>query len=332
MKEIESQKEQKKESASKPWYKTWWGILFLLIIWPVAAIIWIWKKNWNKLIKITLISPLILITLFSALIGVISVDVLREETRIAKKDETTTGIQEVAPKSLKRETLEPTKVEKDIANPSPTSTPNLKGEKVKVIRVIDGDTIEIEGGNKIRYIGIDTPETKDPNEPVQCYGKEAADKNRELVEGKIVELEKDISETDKYGRLLRYIWIGNILVNETLVREGYAQSSTYPPDVKYQNRFIEAQRKAREEGKGLWSSYCETWTKSTPTTVTQQTQTTSNSGCLYDCNGPDKDCEDFSTHSEAQSFFNCCGFTTTYDPMRLDSVGVGNGIACESLP
>ncbi len=101
--------------------------------------------------------------------------------------------------------------------------------KAKVIRVIDGDTIKIEGDKVIRYIGIDTPETVHPSKPVQCYGKEASDKNKELVEGKEVKLEKDVSETDKYGRLLRYIWLGDMLVNEYLVREGYAQSSTYPP-------------------------------------------------------------------------------------------------------
>ena len=82
-----------------------------------------------------------------------------------------------------------------------------------VIRVVDGDTIEIEGGQKVRYIGIDTPETVDPSRPVGCYGKEASDKNKELVEGKIVRLEKDISETDRYGRLLRYIYVGDIFVN-----------------------------------------------------------------------------------------------------------------------
>jgi len=122
-----------------------------------------------------------------------------------------------------------------------------KKYKAKVIKVIDGDTIKIEGDKVIRYIGINAPETVHPSKPVQCYGKEASDKNRELVEGKEVKLEKDVSETDKYGRLLRYIWLDDMLVNEYLVREGYAQSSSYPPDIKYQDRFIEAQRQAREE-------------------------------------------------------------------------------------
>lgn len=127
-------------------------------------------------------------------------------------------------------------------------------QTVKVIRVIDGDTIEIEGGQKVRYIGIDTPETVDPRKPVQCFGIEASNKNKELVEGKTVGLEKDVSETDKYDRFLRYIYVGNIFVNDFLVRQGYAHSSTYPPDVKYQDQLTQAEQEARENSRGLWSS------------------------------------------------------------------------------
>jgi len=127
-------------------------------------------------------------------------------------------------------------------------------QKVKVTRVVDGDTIVIESGEKVRFIGIDTPETVKPNTPVQCFGKEASNKTKELLEGKEVELEKDISETDKYGRLLRYIFLDDVFVNQYLVGEGYAYSSSYPPDIKYQEVFREAQRKAEEENKGLWGT------------------------------------------------------------------------------
>jgi endonuclease YncB( thermonuclease family) len=126
---------------------------------------------------------------------------------------------------------------------------------VIVTRVIDGDTIEvnIQGStHKVRYIGIDTPETVHPQEPVECLGKEASDKNRSLVEGQFVRLEKDVSETDQYGRLLRYVWIGDTMVNAELVRLGYAQVSTYPPDVKYQELFLRFQTEAREAERGLW--------------------------------------------------------------------------------
>lgn len=135
-----------------------------------------------------------------------------------------------------------------------SATPVFTKEFVKVTNVIDGDTVEIEGGYRIRYIGIDTPETVHPSQPVECFGKEASNKNKELVEGKTVRLERDITELDRYGRLLRYVWLGDALVNETLVKEGYATSYTYPPDVKYQEKFVQAEREARENKKGLWVS------------------------------------------------------------------------------
>ncbi len=123
-----------------------------------------------------------------------------------------------------------------------------------VKRIVDGDTVELSDGQKLRYIGIDTPETKDPRRPVGCFGKEASNKNNELVGGKEVTLEKDVSETDNYGRLLRSVWVGDLFVNEYLVKNGYAYASTYPPDVKYQNIFRQAEIYARDNSLGLWGS------------------------------------------------------------------------------
>ncbi len=132
-----------------------------------------------------------------------------------------------------------------------------QNEEFKVSRVIDGDTIEISTGEKIRYIGIDTPETVDPRRSVGCFGKEASDENKKLVEGKNVVLAKDVSETDKYNRLLRYVYVkrdnGNLIfINDYLVRQGFAKASTYPPDVKFATQFVEAEREARENQRGLW--------------------------------------------------------------------------------
>lgn len=121
-----------------------------------------------------------------------------------------------------------------------------------VKRVVDGDTIELENGQKVRYIGVNTPETVDPRKPVECFGQEAKEENRKLTEGKTVRLEKDISETDKFGRLLRYVYIGDLFVNDYLVRQGFAQTATFPPDVKYVSQFLEAQREAKENKRGLW--------------------------------------------------------------------------------
>jgi len=149
--------------------------------------------------------------------------------------------------------------ESPTASPTPLATASGTSEKtennlVKVVRVVDGDTIEIEGGEKVRYIGIDTPETVDPRKPVQCFGIEASKKNKELVEGKMVRLEKDITDRDKYRRLLRYIYVGDTFINLELVKQGFAYSYSYPPDIKYQDQFVKAQQEAREEKRGLWNA------------------------------------------------------------------------------
>ena len=132
--------------------------------------------------------------------------------------------------------------------PTPSATP--RGQ-ARGIRVIDGDTIEIEGGQRVRYIGMDTPEDTSVGE---CFGEQATRRNRELVEGRIVELERDVSETDRFGRLLRYVWVGGEMINEVLVAEGFALAATFPPDVKYESTFLLAQTHARAEGLGLWSA------------------------------------------------------------------------------
>jgi len=156
-------------------------------------------------------------------------------------------------------------------------------ELVKVTRVVDGDTIDVEIAGKIervRYIGIDTPETVDPRKPVQCFGVEASKKNKELVEGKTVRLEKDITDRDKYKRLLRYIWLGDTLINQTLVEQGFAKSYSYPPDIKYQDKFVAAEKKAREDKLGLWTACTSATTPATAVTPSATTQaSTANPSC-----------------------------------------------------
>ena len=125
-------------------------------------------------------------------------------------------------------------------------TLGITAEISHVTRVIDGDTIEIEGGHKVRYIGIDTPEKGD------CFESQATTRNKELVLNKKVTLKKDVSETDRYGRLLRYVYVDDIFVNNQLVVEGYAQASSYPPDIAQQTVFRESERAAREKQIGLW--------------------------------------------------------------------------------
>ncbi len=142
---------------------------------------------------------------------------------------------------------------------------------MKVIRIVDGDTIVVSIGGKnvkVRYIGMDTPEDVDPNKPVEPMSREAAAANDMLVTGKTVVLEKDVSETDRYGRLLRYVWlhIGSTwtLVNLELVRQGFASAVSYPPDVKYDDVFASAEGAAQSSLVGLWAPAASTPPARTP--------------------------------------------------------------------
>ena len=122
----------------------------------------------------------------------------------------------------------------------------------EVTRVIDGDTIEVDFQGKlekVRLIGVDTPEVSGQAEP---FGKEASNFTRTSLAGKHVRLEFDVQERDRFGRLLAYVWLGNSMFNEQLLREGFAQVATFPPNVKYVERFTQAQREARESKRGLW--------------------------------------------------------------------------------
>ena len=121
-----------------------------------------------------------------------------------------------------------------------------------VNRVIDGDTIKLTNGERVRYIGVDTPELHHPKIPVQYFAKEAKEFNEALVGGKGVRLEFDIEKRDKYGRLLAYVYVGDAFVNARLVEEGYAQIMTIPPNVKYAEEFLKLQQEARRENRGLW--------------------------------------------------------------------------------
>ena len=128
-------------------------------------------------------------------------------------------------------------------------------EEAQVINVVDGDTIDvqIDGAEyRIRYILIDTPETHHPTKGEEPFGPEATEANRVLVEGRIVKLEKDVSETDQYDRLLRYVYVNDTMVNEELLRQGLAKVVTFPPDVKYVDRFLAVQAEAQAAERGIW--------------------------------------------------------------------------------
>src|SRR6058998_1723771 len=125
-----------------------------------------------------------------------------------------------------------------------------------VVRVVDGDTIHVRLADrveKVRYIGVNTPEVHHPRKGEEPGGREAAEVNRRLIEGKTVRLELDVRERDRYGRLLAYVYVGELMVNAELVRLGYAQVMTMPPNVKHASLFVKLQREAREGARGLWA-------------------------------------------------------------------------------
>ncbi len=142
-------------------------------------------------------------------------------------------------------------------------------EAAKIVRVVDGDTViaritkitggpgagEVEKGEEysVRLIGIDTPETVKPGSPVECFGKEASRATTDLLEGVDVRMVKDVEDRDRFDRLLRYIYIGQEMANARLVVNGYASAYTYPPDVRHADLFVQLQREARENDRGLWS-------------------------------------------------------------------------------
>ncbi len=128
----------------------------------------------------------------------------------------------------------------------------INEEEIFIVKkVIDGDSIVLESGQEVRYIGINAPEL-----PNGCFAQEATNKNKELVEGKQVRLEKDVSETDIYGRLLRYVYLDSLFINDYLVRNGYAYDFAYAPDIKLQEQFAKAEEKAKESRQGLWGDIC----------------------------------------------------------------------------
>jgi micrococcal nuclease len=129
-------------------------------------------------------------------------------------------------------------------------------ESARVKRVVDGDTVVLAGGDRLRYIGVDTPESVKPGTPVQCFAEAASRANERLVEGEKVRLRFDAERRDRYGRLLAYVYRARdgLFVNAELVRRGYATTLTIAPNVAHAAEFRRLARSARRAGRGLWSS------------------------------------------------------------------------------
>lgn len=128
----------------------------------------------------------------------------------------------------------------------PVSTP--ASTTYEVAKVIDGDSIVLSTGEEVRYIGLDTPELSSKD----CFATEAARLNSDMVLGKIVTITADTSDKDKYGRLLRYVYIDGIFVNDYLVKNGYAKAMSVPPDTKFSDEFVLSESYAKQNLLGLW--------------------------------------------------------------------------------
>jgi micrococcal nuclease len=141
------------------------------------------------------------------------------------------------------------------ASPTPNHDSHEKGiEYVLAARVIDGDTLELASGLKLRLIGVDTPETVHPQKPVEAFGKEASEFTRHMVEGKRVRLEYDWQRSDKYGRTLAYVYLEDgTFLNAELIRQGYGHAYTRFP-FKHLDDFRALEREARQQKRGLWAA------------------------------------------------------------------------------
>lgn len=144
------------------------------------------------------------------------------------------------------------------AYPAPPSS----AERVRVLRVVDGDTFigQFPSGaeDRVRLIGVDSPEAVQPNAPVECFGPAASEYARGRIEGKVVLTAMDVSETDRFGRRLRYVWFSEnattTFLNAELVLRGYARASAFPPDIAHERLLGELEREARASGAGLWNA------------------------------------------------------------------------------
>lgn len=159
----------------------------------------------------------------------------------------------------------------DLSQQAPATWAREPGgfEDAVVTDVVDGDTITVQitgrtegpGAGEatvgdeytVRLIGIDTPESVKPDSPVECFGRESSAAAEALLSGAGVRLVKDVEETDRFDRLLRYVYVGEETANGRLVINGYANTYTYPPNVRHADLFVQLEREARENDRGLWS-------------------------------------------------------------------------------
>ena|SRR3989344_5055954 len=216
-----------------------------------------------------------------------------------------------------------------------TQKPQVSGE-YSVVKVVDGDTVDISIDGKVervRLIGMNTPETVDPRKPVECFGKEASNRAKELLTGKTVKIKVDPNgdTRDKYDRLLLYIFLGDgTNYAKKMIMDGYAYEYTYDGSYKYQTEFKQAQKYAEDNKLGLWApGVCQSTAPIPTQTQTVAPTQTPGGGQTYTCSSNTYNCTDFTTKAEAQHVFDLCGGVSN-DVHELDRDS--DGEACETLP
>lgn len=253
---------------STVWYKKIWGIIFILFFAPYFLCYWLLTRNEPVDSWYRSSAGGVLTTIFLPFVGIWLIWTRKKSWSGVKKGLVTAVLLPFVLFTLSIPFAEAEPTTNRVANTSGTTKVVSKSEtqsKTKpnplyaVSKVTDGDTLEvtIDGkAEKIRLIGIDTPETVDPRKTVECYGKEASDKAKALLSGKKVRLEADKTQgdKDKYNRLLRYVFLEDgTNFNLLMIKEGYATEYTYSTPYKYQVEFKQAQRTASDTDKGLWS-------------------------------------------------------------------------------
>jgi endonuclease YncB( thermonuclease family)/predicted flap endonuclease-1-like 5' DNA nuclease len=248
-------------------------------------------------------------------------------------------VQASAPTRLATLTAAPRPTETETAVPTLAAFVGIEGAECipanpaqtgKVVSITDGDTIRVlldDDGQtySVRYIGIDTAEMSPPG---QTFAAEANARNTELAYGKAAVLVKDVSETDQYGRLLRYVIVDDVFVNYELVASGFAQTVSYPPDTACNPTFGAMQQQAVTQQMGVWAPV--PTMALLPTLGAQATAAQAAGGGPCDCRGFDLDCENFSSHASAQACYEYCAGLGLGDIFRLDRDS--DGSACETLP
>ncbi|MDD9270220.1 thermonuclease family protein [Paenibacillus sp. GCM10023248] len=248
--------------SQQKWYQTTWFLVLLCLIAPYIGIFILMKRTKNKLLLgcVTVWALIIIISTFTNKkeeIKPLTASTTVLESSDAKKKDELIAKQAAEIAALKKAKESPATQAATTIQPaaSPAAETN-KYITAKVTKVVDGDTIDVLIGDKketVRFVLVDTPETKHPSKPVEPFGPEASKFTTELLDGREVKLEKDVSERDTFGRLLMYVWLDDKMVNELLLEKGLARVAVYQPDVKYIDHFREIQKKAQQAGIGIWS-------------------------------------------------------------------------------